>query len=205
MSKCSLIEKAIDLHLFLNKSDIAHLKNTLFHVTTPWSATNVTNIDAVVASVRWSNFRSSNPKIVQDIRQHVTIIGQYPVCQYEFSPPIPKPLFYIGLHPQKGYYFGLYYHKVGSIKPQVSVYMSDHFIDSFSLIELYHQWSDLHFFQEAICLGHFLNFVVMQYLRYNIAITKIQRACENWLFKPICDDGTIGIVPRLSLQCISNF
>ena len=31
------------------------------------------------------------------------------------------------------------------------------------------------------------------------AARKIQKACDNWLFKPKCRDGTIGIVPRLIL------
>lgn len=28
----------------------------------------------------------------------------------------------------------------------------------------------------------------------------IQKNCHNWLWKPVCDDGTVGINPRLSLK-----
>ena len=28
----------------------------------------------------------------------------------------------------------------------------------------------------------------------------IQAGCENWLYKPYCNDNTIGIVPRLSMK-----
>ena len=28
----------------------------------------------------------------------------------------------------------------------------------------------------------------------------IQAGCENWLYKPYCNDNTIGIVPRLAMK-----
>ncbi len=31
----------------------------------------------------------------------------------------------------------------------------------------------------------------------------IQRACHNWIFSPICKDGSIGIYPRLSMKKLS--
>ena len=40
-------------------------------------------------------------------------------------------------------------------------------------------------------------------IRYRIKTEKIkiiQKCCENWLFKPICDDGTIGISLRIGLR-----
>ena len=39
----------------------------------------------------------------------------------------------------------------------------------------------------------------MNYKR-NRAARIIQKACENWLYKPMCNDGTIGIVPRLMVE-----
>ena len=40
-------------------------------------------------------------------------------------------------------------------------------------------------------------------LRYKIKNKKariIQAGCENWLYKPYCNDNTIGIVPRLAMK-----
>lgn len=37
-------------------------------------------------------------------------------------------------------------------------------------------------------------------LTRNNAATVIQKGCENWLWKPLCKDGTVGIVPRLALK-----
>lgn len=40
-------------------------------------------------------------------------------------------------------------------------------------------------------------------IRYKIKNEKakiIQAGCENWLYKPYCNDNTIGIVPRLSMK-----
>lgn len=33
-----------------------------------------------------------------------------------------------------------------------------------------------------------------------IAAIIIQRACHNWLYKPVCKDGSVGILPRLSMR-----
>lgn len=40
------------------------------------------------------------------------------------------------------------------------------------------------------------------FARFERRVTNLQRACGNWLFKPRCADGTIGIVPRLSLETL---
>jgi len=40
-------------------------------------------------------------------------------------------------------------------------------------------------------------------IRYRIKNEKariIQAGCENWLYKPYCNDNTIGIVPRLAMK-----
>lgn len=44
---------------------------------------------------------------------------------------------------------------------------------------------------------------VYDYIR-DSAARKIQRGCHNWLYSPICKDGTIGIVPRLGWKKIEN-
>jgi hypothetical protein len=31
------------------------------------------------------------------------------------------------------------------------------------------------------------------------AMTIIQKGCHNWIWKPLCNDGTIGIRPRLDM------
>jgi hypothetical protein len=36
------------------------------------------------------------------------------------------------------------------------------------------------------------------------AARRIQNGCENWLYKPVCRDMTIGIVPRLMLEKIQK-
>ena len=38
------------------------------------------------------------------------------------------------------------------------------------------------------------------YTRRKCAATKVAKGCHNWLYKPRCNDGTIGIVPRLHLK-----
>ena len=40
-------------------------------------------------------------------------------------------------------------------------------------------------------------------IRYKIKNEKariIQAGCESWLYKPYCNDNTIGIVPRLAMK-----
>ena len=32
----------------------------------------------------------------------------------------------------------------------------------------------------------------------------IQKGCENWLWKPLCKDGTIGIMPRIAMKKLFN-
>lgn len=34
------------------------------------------------------------------------------------------------------------------------------------------------------------------------AIIKIQRCCHNWVWKPLCKDGTVGIRPRLDMKIL---
>ena len=38
------------------------------------------------------------------------------------------------------------------------------------------------------------------YTRRKVAALKITNGCHNWIWKPICKDGTIGIRPRLDLS-----
>jgi hypothetical protein len=34
----------------------------------------------------------------------------------------------------------------------------------------------------------------------------IQRGCHNWIWKPLCNDGTVGIRPRLDTEALGlNF
>ncbi len=37
-------------------------------------------------------------------------------------------------------------------------------------------------------------------IRKRLAAITIHKGCHNWLYKPLCDDNTIGIVPRLSMK-----
>ncbi|KAJ3375910.1 hypothetical protein HDU92_000653, partial [Lobulomyces angularis] len=32
------------------------------------------------------------------------------------------------------------------------------------------------------------------------AVRRIQAGCRNWIWKPLCKDGTIGVRPRLDLK-----
>lgn len=43
-------------------------------------------------------------------------------------------------------------------------------------------------------------FVKEWYKKRSNAVRIIQQGCHNWLYSPKCRDGTIGIVPRLSLK-----
>lgn len=38
------------------------------------------------------------------------------------------------------------------------------------------------------------------YTRRKVAARKIVEGCHNWVWKPMCKDGTIGIRPRLDLE-----
>jgi uncharacterized protein YjbI with pentapeptide repeats len=40
---------------------------------------------------------------------------------------------------------------------------------------------------------------IRHYTRRKVAATKIVNGCHNWVWKPVCKDGTIGIRPRLDI------
>jgi hypothetical protein len=40
------------------------------------------------------------------------------------------------------------------------------------------------------------------YTKRKAAATKITRGCHNWVWKPMCKDGSIGIRPRLDMAAL---
>jgi hypothetical protein len=44
----------------------------------------------------------------------------------------------------------------------------------------------------------------VQEVRIKIASEIIQNGCHNWLYKPQCNDGSMGIVPRITLRKLEN-
>ena len=47
------------------------------------------------------------------------------------------------------------------------------------------------------------NFKEYYQIRNKVA-SIIQKGCENWLWKPICNNGTIGIIPLLEYKKIQE-
>ena len=42
--------------------------------------------------------------------------------------------------------------------------------------------------------------IKLRFKKKDISVRIIQKGCHNWLYKPLCNDGTIGIVPRLFMK-----
>lgn len=76
-----------------------------------------------------------------------------------------------------------------------SIYETKHFLSEFR------KFSRYHCILQSKCDELVLEFCKRKAMEHSII--KIQKACHNWLWKPICNDGLPGINARIGWQNIS--
>ena len=74
------------------------------------------------------------------------------------------------------------------------------YFDNIPISEL-NNWKNIKWYQN---IKKFQRRCRASYQIRNKAASIIQKGCENWLWKPICNDGTIGIIPLLEYKKIQE-